>query len=81
MIKSEDFLLGYVLFDKQPDFAEWMLSNRRGLSEDEGSEWGIGIPAGVVLYLAGSHENQCVLRRNCGWCCPRIIFNFHDYLF
>jgi Cu(I)/Ag(I) efflux system membrane protein CusA/SilA len=60
MIKSEDtFLVGYVIFDKKPGFAEvdvveqardWLaLAVERGELE---------IPAGVSYRFAGSYENQ-----------------------
>ena len=60
MIKSEDtFLVGYVIFDKQPDISEveaveaassWLREKT-----DSGS---LVIPAGVSYKFAGSYENQ-----------------------
>ncbi len=60
MIKSEDtFLVGYVVFDKKPGYAEVdvvkaaenYLSHKRASGE-------LIIPAGVTATFAGSYENQ-----------------------
>ncbi|MGI6456877.1 MAG: efflux RND transporter permease subunit [bacterium] len=60
MIKSEDtFLLGYVLFDKQPDFAEVdVVEQARDYLKMKEASGELVIPAGVSYTFAGSYENQ-----------------------
>ncbi|MGF1585185.1 MAG: efflux RND transporter permease subunit [Bacteroidales bacterium] len=60
MIRSEDsFLVGFVLLDKQPGFAEVSVVEdaQRYLQEkiDTGE---LVVPAGVNYYFSGSYENQ-----------------------
>jgi Cu(I)/Ag(I) efflux system membrane protein CusA/SilA len=60
VIKSEDtFLVGYVLFDKKPGFAEVNVVEeaRRYLKYKQEKEE-LDIPAGVSYTFAGSYENQ-----------------------
>ena len=59
-IKSEDtFLVGYVIFDKQPDLAEVDVVNLvRAHLEDQIAAGELDVPAGVSYAFAGSYENQ-----------------------
>jgi Cu(I)/Ag(I) efflux system membrane protein CusA/SilA len=59
-IKSEDtFLLGYVLFDKRPGYAEVdVVESAKAYLERQREEGRFAIPAGVTLEFAGSYENQ-----------------------
>jgi Cu(I)/Ag(I) efflux system membrane protein CusA/SilA len=59
-IKSEDtFLLGYVIFDKEPDLAEVDVVERARAHLDERIASGeLVVPAGVSYAFAGSYENQ-----------------------
>ena len=60
VIKSEDtFLVGYVLFDKKPGYAEVdVVEACRAELEARISSGELEIPAGVSYVFAGSYENQ-----------------------
>ncbi|MCP5108868.1 MAG: efflux RND transporter permease subunit, partial [bacterium] len=60
VIKSEDtFLIGYVLFDMKPGFAEVdVVEDARGYLEQKTASGELEIPAGVSYTFAGSYENQ-----------------------
>ncbi len=60
MIKSEDtFLIGYVLFDKNPGWAEVdVVEQARNLLTQKIAAGQLEIPAGVSYTFAGSYENQ-----------------------
>lgn len=60
VIKSEDtFLVGYVLFDKKPGFAEVdVVENARNYLKYKIEAGELEIPAGVSYTFAGSYENQ-----------------------
>ncbi len=60
VIKSEDtFLLGYVIFDKKPGFAEVDVVRAAQKYLDRKAEAGeFIIPAGVSYTFAGSYENE-----------------------
>ncbi|WP_084539331.1 efflux RND transporter permease subunit [Halodesulfovibrio marinisediminis] len=60
VIKSEDtFLIGYVLFDKQPGYAEVDVVEQAQYFLDEKIANGeLVVPAGVSFEFAGSYENQ-----------------------
>ncbi|WP_066852858.1 efflux RND transporter permease subunit [Halodesulfovibrio spirochaetisodalis] len=60
VIKSEDtFLLGYVLFDKQPGYAEVdVVEQARAFLDDKIASGELVVPAGVSFEFAGSYENQ-----------------------
>lgn len=60
MIKSEDtFLVGYVLFDKHPGFAEVdVVENCQQYLKDKIAAGDLVIPAGVSYVFAGTYENQ-----------------------
>jgi len=60
MIKSEDtFLVGYVLFDKKPGYAEVDVVEQAGEYLKQKIDRGeFQLPAGVSYVFAGSYENQ-----------------------
>jgi Cu(I)/Ag(I) efflux system membrane protein CusA/SilA len=60
MIKSEDtFLVGYVLFDKRPGYAEVnVVEQARDYLKSKVAPGELEIPAGVSYQFAGSYENQ-----------------------
>ena len=60
MIKSEDtFLVGYVIFDKQPDRAEVeVVEEARDFLREKIDSGELLIPAGVSYHFTGSYENQ-----------------------
>ncbi len=59
-IKSEDtFLLGYVLFDKQPGFAEVeVVESAQNFLKQQIENGQLVLPPGVSYAFAGSYENQ-----------------------
>jgi Cu(I)/Ag(I) efflux system membrane protein CusA/SilA len=60
VIKSEDtFLVGYVLFDKKPGFAEVdVVEDARKYLKHKRETGELEIPAGVSYSFAGNYENQ-----------------------
>jgi Cu(I)/Ag(I) efflux system membrane protein CusA/SilA len=60
VIKSEDtFLVGYVLFDMKPGYAEVdVVENCKRYLEDKAAGDELIIPEGVSLSFAGTYENQ-----------------------
>ncbi|NNF07390.1 MAG: efflux RND transporter permease subunit, partial [Candidatus Eisenbacteria bacterium] len=60
VIKSEDtFLVGYVIFDKEPGMAEVDVVERvSNYLDDRIASGAIVVPAGVSYTFAGSYENQ-----------------------
>ncbi|ACS79850.1 efflux RND transporter permease subunit [Maridesulfovibrio salexigens] len=60
VIKSEDtFLVGYVLFDKRPGFAEVdVVEQAQSFLDSKMKSGELVIPAGVSYEFAGSYENQ-----------------------
>lgn len=60
MIKSEDtFLVGYVIFDKQPGQAEvQVVQDVQRLINEKISTGKLKLPAGISYEFAGSYENQ-----------------------
>ncbi len=60
VIKSEDtFLIGYVLFDKKPGFAEVdVVEQAQNFLNSKIKSGELVIPAGVSYEFAGSYENQ-----------------------
>ncbi|GAB3648014.1 efflux RND transporter permease subunit [Echinicola sediminis] len=60
MIKSEDsFLVGYVLLDKQPGFAEvTVVENAQDYLAGKIAAGELKVPAGVSYKFSGSYENQ-----------------------
>lgn len=60
MIKSEDtFLVGYVIFDKQPGWAEVeVVEQAREMLEGKIRDGELVLPSGVNYAFAGTYENQ-----------------------
>jgi Cu(I)/Ag(I) efflux system membrane protein CusA/SilA len=60
VIKSEDtFLIGYVIFDKKPGFAEVdVVEQAQDLLNAKIASGELTLPAGVSFTFAGSYENQ-----------------------
>jgi Cu(I)/Ag(I) efflux system membrane protein CusA/SilA len=60
MIKSEDtFLVGYVIFDKQPGFAEVdVVENAQAYLKELSTNGELNLPAGVSYIFTGNYENQ-----------------------
>ncbi len=60
VIKSEDtFLLGYVLFDKKPGYAEVdVVEDAQAYLKSKIESGELEIPAGVSYVFSGSYENQ-----------------------
>jgi Cu(I)/Ag(I) efflux system membrane protein CusA/SilA len=60
VIKSEDtFLIGYVIFDKQPGYAEVdVVEDAQAYLKSKIESGELEIPAGVSYSFAGSYENQ-----------------------
>ncbi|PWL24802.1 efflux RND transporter permease subunit [uncultured Roseivirga sp.] len=60
MIKSEDtFLVGYVIFDKQPGQAEvQVVQDVQRLIDEKISTGELKLPAGISYEFAGSYQNQ-----------------------
>ncbi|MFO7973151.1 MAG: efflux RND transporter permease subunit [Candidatus Hydrogenedentota bacterium] len=75
-IKSEDtFLVGYVLFDKKPGFAEVdVVEDCQAYLEEKiaSGEW--ELPAGVSYRFAGSYENQVRSQRTLAVVLPLALF-------
>ncbi len=59
-IKSEDgFLIGYVLFDREPEYAEVeVVHNAQKLLEEKIASGELTLPPGVSYRFAGNYENQ-----------------------
>ncbi|MBN1128232.1 MAG: efflux RND transporter permease subunit [Chitinispirillaceae bacterium] len=60
MIKSENtFLVGYVIFDKKPDFAEGtVVANVQDYLSKKIKDGEFVVPAGVHYFFTGNYENQ-----------------------
>ncbi|EGB15142.1 acriflavin resistance protein [Pseudodesulfovibrio mercurii] len=60
VIKSEDtFLIGYVLFDKKPGFAEVdVVEHARAYIDSKTDSGELTVPSGVSYEFAGNYENQ-----------------------
>ncbi|MBR8535714.1 efflux RND transporter permease subunit [Carboxylicivirga sediminis] len=60
MIKSEDtFLVGYVIFDKKPGYAEVdVVENAQEYLDKQLAEGKLVLPAGVSYKFTGNYENQ-----------------------
>uniref|UniRef100_A0A832A0N8 Efflux RND transporter permease subunit n=1 Tax=Desulfacinum infernum TaxID=35837 RepID=A0A832A0N8_9BACT len=60
MIKSEDtFLVGYVVFDKKPGYAEVeVVEQAQAYLKEKMASGALEVPAGVSYTFAGNYENQ-----------------------
>ena len=76
VIKSEDtFLVGYVLFDKKPGFAEVdVVEQCRDYLNSKVESGELEIPTGVSYVFAGSYENQQRAQRRLGVVLPLALF-------
>lgn len=76
VIKSEDtFLVGYVVFDKKPGFAEVDVveqAQRYLRSKLDSGQW--ELPAGVSYTFAGSYENQVRAQKKLAVVLPLALF-------
>lgn len=75
-IKSEDtFLTGYVLFDKEPGFAEVdVVENCRDYLRQKLDSGAWALPAGVSYSFAGAYENQVRAQRTLVVVIPLALF-------
>lgn len=90
MIKSEDtFLVGYVLFDKKPQYAEVdVVEQARRYLDTALAAGSLELPAGVSYVFAGSYENQLRAVRRLAVVIPLslsiifliLYFQFRDYV-
>jgi Cu(I)/Ag(I) efflux system membrane protein CusA/SilA len=71
-IKSEDgFLVGYVLFDKEPDYAEVdVVQNAQSHFNDLIAQGELVIPAGINYDFAGNYEQQVRANKRLGLVVP-----------
>lgn len=76
MIKSEDtFLVGYVLFDRQPEFAEVdVVEACQRYLRQQINDGRLTIPAGVSYTFAGNYENQIRSQRTLMIVLPVSLF-------
>jgi Cu(I)/Ag(I) efflux system membrane protein CusA/SilA len=76
VIKSEDtFLVGYVLFDMKPGFAEVdVVEQARDYLKLKEASGELEIPAGVSYTFAGSYENQIRSERKLRVVLPLALF-------
>lgn len=76
VIKSEDtFLTGYVLFDKQPGFAEVdVVESCKAYLEARIASGEFVLPAGVSYSFAGNYENQLRAQRTLSVVMPLALF-------
>ncbi len=75
-IKSEDtFLVGYVLFDKKPQFAEVdVVEQCRKFLKEKIDSGRLVIPKGVSYAFAGSYENQARAQKTLAVVVPLALF-------
>ncbi|HMO50996.1 MAG TPA: efflux RND transporter permease subunit [Kiritimatiellia bacterium] len=76
MIKGEDTqLIGYVLFDKQPGFAEVdVVESARDYLASKFAAGELDLPAGISYVFAGSYENQLRAARKLAMVVPLSLF-------
>ncbi len=76
VIKSEDtFLVGYVLFDKKPGYAEVDVVEQAQRYLNHKIETGeLRLPAGVSYTFAGSYENQVRAQKKLSVVLPLALF-------
>ena len=76
VIKSEDtFLVGYVLFDKRPGYAEVdVVEHSQEYLKYKVEAGELVIPAGVSYVFAGNYENQQRAQRTLAWVLPLALF-------
>ena len=76
VIKSEDtFLVGYVLFDMRPGYAEVdVVEEARAYLRDKIETGAFDLPAGVSYTFAGSYENQVRAQKKLAVVLPLALF-------
>ncbi|WP_027185988.1 efflux RND transporter permease subunit [Desulfovibrio inopinatus] len=76
VIKSEDtFLVGYVLFDKKPGYAEVdVVDNAKAYLERLHQSGKLTLPPGVSYAFAGSYENQVRAQKKLAVILPLALF-------
>ncbi len=76
MIKSEDgFLIGYVLFDKKPGFAEVdVVEQAQAFLREKIRGGELELPAGVSYTFAGNYENQIRATQRLAMVIPLSLF-------
>jgi len=76
VIKSEDtFLLGYVLFDKKPGYAEVdVVEDCQAYLQSKIDSGAFVLPAGVSFVFAGSYENQIRSQKTLSVVLPLALF-------
>jgi Cu(I)/Ag(I) efflux system membrane protein CusA/SilA len=76
VIKSEDtFLIGYVLFDMKPGYAEVdVVEQARGYLDNKLAIGEFILPAGVSYTFAGSYENQVRAEKKLAVVLPLALF-------
>ena len=76
MIKSEDtFLIGYVIFDKKPGFAEVaVVEQAQDFLNAKIARGELDLPAGVSFTFAGSYENQVRAQKRLFIILPLALF-------
>jgi Cu(I)/Ag(I) efflux system membrane protein CusA/SilA len=76
MIKSEDtFLIGYVLFDKKPDYAEVdVVEQSKKYLQIKINSGELLIPSGVSYTFAGTYENQIRAQKKLAVILPLALF-------
>ncbi len=75
-IKSEDtFLVGYVLFDKKPEFAEVdVVEDCQRFLQEKIASGEFMLPAGVSYTFAGNYENQIRAQKTLSIVLPLALF-------
>ena len=76
VIKSEDtFLIGYVIFDKKPGFAEVdVVEQAQDFLNAKIASGELDLPAGVSFTFAGSYENRCRAQKRLIVILPLALF-------
>jgi len=75
MIKSEDtFLVGYVLLDKKPGFAEVdVVEEAQRFIQQKINDGSLVVPAGVSYKFSGSYENQVRAEKRLAIIVPLVL--------
>ncbi|NQU42215.1 efflux RND transporter permease subunit, partial [bacterium] len=75
-IKSEDtFLVGYVLFDKKPNYAEVdVIENAQAYLDSKIAAGEFELPAGISYTFAGNYENQIRAAKRLSVVLPLALF-------
>src|SRR5690606_24606096 len=76
MIRGEDsFLVGYVLLDKRPEFAEGnVVEDAQAYLQDKINSGELQVPPGVSFKFSGSYENQLRAEKRLAMIIPLCLF-------